>query len=331
MKQNVDDIRRIKTDKLSDQGFEFLADGEFSKALEIAAKLEALCYTGAFELGALAHYELGELDEAISYLKKGVSLAPKCWLIWQLLGNYLSDAELYEEAFTAYDESLLCPDVWRSSVCLNQAILSNRCGHYAEALEFLSGCIDPELLLHRSEVEVFALVALERFAEADELARSVLNSWVSPDGHKPDADQCELLGRIAASLGRVCLAQNEEVGEIRELALQYLYLDPTSQSLLALLREIDSQVSRQSHCYAITVSCKLPEINNKYHGVVGYIVNYQVVADNEGEALRYIRRIEEPGLQANILAEHVDILQAEPDELKGVYCRSSRIYYERED
>jgi hypothetical protein len=55
-----------------------------------------------------------------------VELAPTVWINWQLLGNYLSDIERYDEAASAYDEAFRCPGADESSIRLNQAILAAR-------------------------------------------------------------------------------------------------------------------------------------------------------------------------------------------------------------
>ena len=90
-------------------GIQHLNDGDAEAALEVAAQLEELRYTASFEIAALAYGQLGDLDAAVGVLTRGVDLAPDVGLNWQLLGNYLSDLERFDEAVSAYESALTAP------------------------------------------------------------------------------------------------------------------------------------------------------------------------------------------------------------------------------
>lgn len=329
MTSKIDDIRNKKTSKLSQQGYDCLADGDFDKAIEIAGELESLQYSAAFEIGATANMEMGDLESAIDWLRRGVKAVPQCWLNWQLLGNCLSDSESYREANEAYENAKDCPDAWLSSIYLNQAILANRQEHYERALELLEQCDENELNLHTTETRIFALNGLGRQKQAVQLAESVLLDW-DPQSERASED-AEIVARIAASYGRVCLTRGDPSTEIRDFAFQSLSIDPNSHSLLALIREIDALYSQNASYYLITINCKLPEIHSQYKDVKGFFINYEVIADDPNEALNYIKSFEDSELQDNLLLERVELIEPCPDDAKGVFWRSGRIFYENEE
>ena len=85
------DLIERKSEKLADEGYRPVNEGNASAALAIAAELEALHYTGAFEIAALAQAQLGKLEVAVATLERGLESALEVWINWQLLGNYRSD------------------------------------------------------------------------------------------------------------------------------------------------------------------------------------------------------------------------------------------------
>lgn len=329
MNQNVDDIRRKKTGKLCQQGYDCLAEGDYEAALSIAKELEALRNSAAFEIGALAMVEKGDLDGAIDYLRQGVSVAPQSWLNWQLLGNYLSDTQSYAEAHEAFQQARACNDTWVSSVCLNQAILSNRQEQYDKTLEILQDCTDPELHLHKAEVQIYALAELGQLEQASSLAQRLLDDWNGWEQKTPE--QAVLIARVAASLGRVQLSQGDSRDKVRAFSLESLDIDPNSHSLFALIREIDDSYSPDAKAFLLTANCHLPELHNRYQDAIGFFVNYEVVADTTEEAMEYIAGFEDPALRQNLLLEKVEVIQSCPNDAKGVVWRSDRIYYNDEE
>src|SRR5688572_21492310 len=122
----LSDFTKRKSEKLAEKGYRNLQDGDAAAALKVSAELEALRFTAAFEIAALAHAQLGDLEAAVTTLRRGLDIAPTVWINWQLLGNYLSDLERYDEAASAYDKAMECVGVHESSIRLNQAILASR-------------------------------------------------------------------------------------------------------------------------------------------------------------------------------------------------------------
>src|SRR5262245_38065397 len=101
-----DDFQRRRSEQLDKEARELLADDDFEGALRIAEQLETLRYTAAFEIAALAHAGMDDLEKAVAVLERGLALAPDVWVNWQLLGNYLSDLDRYEAAQSAFARAL---------------------------------------------------------------------------------------------------------------------------------------------------------------------------------------------------------------------------------
>lgn len=317
---SIVDFRHRKVEKLNDQGYACIRDGEHARALEIAAELEALRYTSAFEIAAMAHAELGDIEEAVRVLERGVDKAPSAWVNWQLLGNYRSDLERYEDASAAYEQALRCPDVDKSSIRLNQAILASRRGLDEEALVYLDQVTDPTPRLRAASARVGALAGLGRLDEAIGHGQSTLA--------EAQDELSEDHSFLAAAIARARLKRGDTAADIFAFALAALEdYERSNRSLLAVIRDADNAYSLEAKYYRMTIDAKIPFTEPRYREHKGYIVNYDVVADSVAEALRYVARMEDPVVRGNLaLLEH-EILEDRPNEPKGVYFRTARHYY----
>ena len=142
-------------DALMDRAFELLDRNNAQEALKVGRQLEDRRYSGGFEIQALALAALHRRAEAIKVLERGVATIPHVWLLWQLLGNYRSDAGDYEGAIEAYVHALT-EDCDTVSVAYNHANVLARAGRWDEAEErlapvFVNGLLaeaDPQLALY---------------------------------------------------------------------------------------------------------------------------------------------------------------------------------------
>ena len=60
----LSDFTKRKSEKLAEKGYRHLQDGDAAAAQKVSAELEALRFTAAFEIAALAHAQLGDLEAA---------------------------------------------------------------------------------------------------------------------------------------------------------------------------------------------------------------------------------------------------------------------------
>lgn len=208
-------IRHWRAERLTKRGYGFIRSGAFDQALLVALELRKLKYTSAFELEALAHAGQGDLDRAIAVLKDGVLTAPTTWINWQLLGNYLSDQGLYEEAEGAYQHALACPDAWTSSIHLNRAITAERREDYSGALDVLSKVdqLQPEMMVLAVGVRVRALWKSGRLSEAEKVGAAFLQT-------DPELGDRRAWGLLAADVAKLRLELGHDRGAIATFVAQ---------------------------------------------------------------------------------------------------------------
>jgi tetratricopeptide (TPR) repeat protein len=324
METPEDDLNQ-RIEALMNQGYEHLEQEDYEEALEVARQLEELQFTAAFELAALAHDGQGDVEAAVRVLHRGVEAAPDCWPIWQMLGNYLSDLERYEEAEAAFEQALECDDPWTASIRLNQAILARRRELHEKAIELLDEVDDPELKLHVAEQWVGNLKQMGRNDEAVALAEPTLAE------NRENDEDADTLARTAALLGQIWLEQDHDREEILQLVLGWLEIEQGCEQLLAVLREVDGQHSPNARGFDMTLHAELPEGHSFADDPVGYYIVCHVVADNPEEALQFVRRLETEELSPRLEIEEARESEADPQMAKGVYWRSGRIFYGDEE
>ena len=318
------DFIKRKSEKLAEAGYQHLKDGDAEAALKVAAQLEVLGFTATFEIAALAHGQLGDLEAAVDVLRRGLEIVPTVWINWQLLGNYLSDLERYDEAASAYERALECPDVHQSSVRLNQAILASRRGLNDQALSYAEQVTDPDLALRAASARVTALVATGRLDEAMSIGDAILA--------KADSDESDEFACLAASLGRARMASGMPVQEIVAFAIHALdEYDRNNGQLLALIRDADNQYSATAKYYRLLIDIKISVTDPLSQHGAGYFVRYDVVADSVEQALTFVDRMESTVGRGDLLVQESEVLEDRSDDPKGVYKRSVRHYYAREE
>jgi tetratricopeptide (TPR) repeat protein len=318
--REIDELTKKRTERLCDAGFTHLRNGDFDAALEVAAELEKIGYTAAFDIAAQAHAAGGDLEQAVRVLERGLELVPDAWPNWQLLGNYRSDLGQHEQAATAYARALECPDAWQASIRLNQAILLSRMERHEQALEVLARADDPELGSELADARVHALVRLGRAREAAELAQSVL---CDPDLNGIDP---ALIARVIGNLARARRQLGSSEEEVRELALEALEMERSEPGALELLRELDALRSVQGKFLRVVLHARIPPASGAE--MLGFYASYDVVADDAHEALRLIRALEHDDAFGIVEISELTVIEPCPGELKGVYCRSDRVYYD---
>ena len=317
------DLKRKKAERLADKGFACLGEGDYAGALGIAKKLEDLKHTAAFDIAAQAYARLDELPRAIETLERGVKNAPDCWLNWELLGNYRSDTERYEQAELAYQSALTCSNVWTDSVRLNQAILAGRRGEPDRSLILLDSVKDPELSLRVAYARVTALEDMGRLEEALSLADQCLGQgWEAEDSR-------HILAGIAAARGRIGLLRGWNKDVVRRSAMDAFVRYGSDKCLLSLIRDIDARHCREAKYFRLLIHAA--NENPEDPDWKGYYTTYDVVAASEDQALAWIREFERPEeSQVTLSVESCDTLEERPEDPIGVYRATGRCYYGEE-
>jgi len=322
----MNDIHKKQTEKLADEGLECIRNADYERALEISSELEERRYSAAFDIGAQAHAGLGDYENAVTLLRRGLELAPQVWLNWQLLGNYLSDLNKYDDAKNAYNRALECESAWKDSVYLNQAILANRMNEPSNVLNILETIIDEDLQLDKIEVQISALIELDRLDDAVNLANKVLSTE-----QYAEKDE-DVVGRIAAHLGQIYLKQGKSKLEVRVFALHSLSYAPNNRMILALIRDIDNRYSSDAHYYQALIHCIVSIKSPDYEDIKGYYCEYDVIASSIDELLSYVKQFEEGVVQdGNYSVDKYEVLEENTKDPCGVYSIRGRAFYENED
>ena len=296
-------------------------EGAYDEARALADRLEEQHYSGAFEVGALARAGQGDVEDAVAYLQQGTAFAPKVWINWQLLGNYLSDLERYDEAVDAYAEARGCPGVDHDSVALNQAILAGRMGEPAKAHAFLAEVTHPDFTLPAEDVRIGLLMDAGRHEEAVQACEDVLHDL------REEAEPDELAaGRIAGHLARSRSALGADRDSVLAAVHQGLAYDPSSEYLLWALREADLRTSADTRLFRLLLVGQVTEESDH-----AFFVTYNVAHETVEAALAAAREVEGARGCVRLELEESEVRQPRPDLPWGVYYRSGRSWFPLEE
>lgn len=299
-------------------GFQQLRDGEFEDALETAKKVEELRASACFEIAAQAHANLGDPEAAIAVLEHGVSEAPNAWPNWQLLGNLYADVGRFDDAEDAYRDALQCNHVWAQSIHLNQAILLGQQGHHERTLTALDAIDDNDLLFEVASARMNALFCEGKNEEALALAETIL---VQEPQTASDEDAWYFVSVIDM---RIRMAAGLDPKEVRERALALLVEYPENDHVLALIRDIRDERSKESKYYRLVIqgnSLDAPA------SVEGFYVPYDVVAESEEEAMTFIEEVESLTGFDHLEIEESEVLTARVRDPKGIYRAGTRTLF----
>jgi glycosyltransferase A (GT-A) superfamily protein (DUF2064 family) len=306
--------------ELYDEGMALLEEGDLGGALRIARELERRCYSGGFEIAALALADLGDLERATATLARGVEKAPDAWINWQLLGNLRSDNEDFDGADAAYERALGCSDVWVASIRLNQSLVADRRGDREESLRLLELVDDPDLWLGVESRRIGMLIDEQEWDEALRRARDVIDRV--GDDEPPSAVH---FGFVLAAHARALHETGAPETEAIEAALHALAWDPHNEYTLWLLREIHGAYAEDTRLFRVMI-----EGRDADHDPPRFFVKYEVAASNGYEAFEYAAKLERWSGASDLSADETEDLGAEPELPKGVYFRGLRQAFERE-
>ncbi|HEX6088284.1 MAG TPA: tetratricopeptide repeat protein [Thermoanaerobaculia bacterium] len=312
--------------ELIEEAQEALDERDWARAQRLAQKIIDARHSYGFELLARVFREQDNLPRAIAVLQEGVAKAPRAWPLWMLLGEYRSDHGDYDEALVAYDTALGVEGVDADEVHLNAAIVHDRAGRPEDALMRLHEVrgTNPELAMQAARVRAEILLETERPDAAAAAARAGL-ALMHEDSFAND------VAPLYAALGKALWQKGDRDGALHYAweSLQ-LHIEDTA---LWLVREIEGDYSAQARYYRIMV-------NGRWHiepagggeSVDGFWRKYDVVADDEEEAMRFIARLEPEEVRDTLRVEDLEIVSDDAsDQPKGVYWCSGHAFYREGD
>lgn len=318
-------------DDLMKQAFEALDRGKPKAALKIAKTLKRMRYSGSFEIQALAHIDLGDLPKAIDVLREGTETCPGVWSLWQLLGNSLSDARRFDEAFEAYERGLKADDPFVESLDLNLAIALLRSGRAAEARARIGPIIRAPRFKElegslRARMLVLELEALRKLDRCNDAVAVFVSMGSENFGDDAGAELSMLWLEYARSLFELGRRQDAEKAAVRSVRFNV-----RNEEALPYLREIRrAPASLRTNRYRLLVRGQwIASSNDTDKTATGFFANYTVCADSEEEALGLVAELQ-PEEVRNLRIEEAKFVDtiAEP---KGVYSASGYVFYSEED
>lgn len=306
-------------DTLYEQALDLLSEGEADAALERARALADAGDPRGFELQAMALADLERSGEAVAILERGTKAHPDRWLLWQLLGNALSDENRHDDAVLAYDRSLSLPGADRDSVEYNRALSRARAGDPDGALAGLGRLAEGPFALRAGALQVAVLRDQGRIDEAVAAAEEARKRV------GPETDEVGGEGELLAELAETLLhGKGDRAGA--EKAARESLADEAHPLAFEVLRELRGEKSPEARYHRVTVEGRLPQ--GPTSEPVGFYRVYEVVAVDAEAAFRLASEVEVPESRASLRMEEAEAGEPAPDELIGVLSASEYLCFD---
>lgn len=298
-----------------------LDDGDLDKAIELGEQLISQRHVRGFEILALALDRQGDLDEAYDVVKEGLEAAPDAFPLWELLGNILSKKRMFDQAQQAYQQALDCPNSDQDSIKYNFAVMWRNAGHLDRALSLATQVNSPNLMIRANVLRATLLNSMGLYEECAYLANSIVVEIMSLE-EMSDEDMKEL-AQTYSELGRALwLGRGDKQGAF-ENAWKALEWERAESSALWLIRELISRKSEEGHWYRMEVQGMWYFPLEQSKEAPRFTVSYDVVADNEEEALMFAKHLEPPEIRESMQAISCEDRGLHPNHMQGIYWRST--------
>ena len=137
--------------------------------------------------------------------------------------------------------------------------------------------------------------------------------------------------------GRIIIEMAKAQWEIGDQGQAEFYLkeaiswDNKSQEVQLLFREMNEETDfSKTKYHKIMVEGKWDEPFEEGEEIEGFLVNYSVMADDENEALEFIKYFEPPEIHDSLKITEVEILKS-PKQPKGVYGVSEYFFFKEDE
>lgn len=315
-----------KVDRLMKEAYEHLEAFNLAEAMKIARKLEAINYSGAYEVMALAQQKEGEPELAMRTLEEGLRRAPSVWLLWQLLGNIASDQGLFAKAEEAYRQALLCPGCDRSWVHYNAALALKRQSRLDEALAELEKVSSTELEHDCLALLISLLNEKGRWDESIDLASDLVSTIETcPD---PGDDDMRILAQVYSLLAQALWEGRADGASALAAAFRSIELNKADQLAMRIIREVRNKRSDRAKRFKVVVQGRWHKPFEGERRTPGFFTSYEVVADSLAECLEIIKEFEPPAVARSLRIDTAEELPASGDELKGMYWRGGYAFFQ---
>lgn len=307
-------------EELTREAYAALDNDDLNRAMDISQELINLRHVRGFEILALALEKQDRYTDGIDVLRKGVSVVPDAYPLWELMGNLYSKERDYENAETAYVTALSCAGANSASICYNMAVMLRHSGNPEHALSIAEQINSPLLSVRVNTLKVALLNSLQRYEEAGELANLLISEIMSME-ELGDEDMKDL-AMVYAELGRaIYLGTGNKQGAF-ESAWKSLEWERSEPTALWLVRELIGRKSQDSRWYQLEVEGNWYFSLEQGKSPPRFRVTYDIVADNIEEAMMFAKHLEPPEIRESMLVKMVSDRGSHPNHTQGLYWRS---------
>jgi len=311
---------------MHDEALARIGEGDLAGAEALAARLEAIGWSGCFEIQALARRKAGDRAGALEALDRGLEVAPELWLLHQLRGSVLDELGRSGEALAAFDAALACEGVSAGAVRYNRAVTRLRAGDPGGALADAEHVITetPEAPFAGAAlgVAVDALLALRRHDDAIALVEHAISSVAGAGGEVATAT-------LEGTRAKALLAAGRSRVDIEAACSRAIEGGGAGQEVADVLGALapDDDLARTRFHVVIEVSLVGADRASLPEGVTGYFRTMRVAAASEEEAKRLATLLEPrsllPRARVHTLAPEGDDAARRP----RIVSSSGRLYF----
>jgi len=319
----MDRFRQIT--KLKQKAYGCLDAGRHAAALKLGRELKKLGEASAFEILALAYERSGKLPRAIAVLEEGVAKAADIWMLWELLGNFYSDAERYAEAEEAYQRALQLEGCDRDVVQLNRAIAFNRADKNAEAGSALRLVRSPSLRRWAEACRIRVALALGDIKSARRRALRLARWRPTP------LEQYLYDGGSGSDLWLACAqalrSGQRHKGLAMRLALRAVEAQSSNAAALALIRELGNRPGTSRGVFRLLIHGVWNAPLKSGEGPPGFYRILEVAAASEASAFRYAKAFFPSSVRQSLSVEAGRQIGSQRKPLEGVYYVSGYTFH----
>lgn len=310
-------LTREEIDQLSHQAWTLIGEEAYDEARQLGQQMVDADEEAGYRILAMIHAAQDESEAALQLIQRGVAHMPQSWQMRLLLGNLLSDAGDFEQAMQAFDQASKLPEAELHWIQINQAVVHGRRGEIDQALNLLQQVDHHEAINEAFEIQLGLLDSVGRHDLIIDLAEEDLDLLQAPETEA----EAGTLSRILSHIASAYWYEDYDGDEVEHYLRQAIAFDRTNPDALYLLREQDPIFSDQSQVFSMLVKGVIFESDEQgLEQQVEFITSYEVVADDEEEALDLIRRFEITEIDPNSLqVEAIEPRPNEDEEPKGVY------------
>lgn len=313
-------------DQLAALAFEaedLIYQGEFEEAKQIGQTLIKAEKEYGYQVMAMVFQGEEKIEEALSWIEKGLKAFPESWPLGMQKGNIYSESGKVKQAILAYDRASKLPEADISLIEINKAAAYANGQDFDKALNTLQALKDSDKAIEAFEVKLSLLSEVGQFGMILEIVEEELAELPVPQNEA----QAAIMSEICTHTAKAFWFSDEDEEAIKHYLVQAKEYDRTNVNICWLEREMEPEFSDESSVYSLIIEGRSiqpieaihPESREKIQ-VKRFQNNYLVIADTEEEALTYIYTYEADMVEENSLQIiEIESLENEEDEPKGLY------------